>query len=222
MAARGGAAQGKPTFFATPGEFGRWLDRHHASEKELLVGFYKKKTGKANMTWPESVDEALCFGWIDGVRRSLGEESYTIRFTPRKERSNWSAVNVRRVAELTKEGRMRPAGMKAFEQRAAEKTGIYAYENKHLAELDGAQRRRFRANKKAWDYFRTRPEWYRKTATWWVISAKREETRERRLEELIETSEKGETIRPLTRPAARGRETGVAKGGANGGRKKSG
>ncbi len=205
---RGGAAQAKPTFFATPADFRRWLEKHHATEAELLVGFYKKGTGKPSITWPESVDEALCFGWIDGIRRSLSEDAYTIRFTPRQARSNWSAVNVKRVAELTKEGRMRPAGLRAFEQRAPEKTGIYAYENKHLAELNAAQERRFRANKKAWTFFQARPEGYRKTAIWWVVSAKLEETRTRRLEQLIERSEKGEPIGVLTPPAARKRSDG--------------
>src|SRR3954454_4745898 len=118
------------TFFATPAEFRAWLQEHHDSETELLVGFYKKGSGKPSITWPESVDEALCYGWIDGVRRSLGDEAYTIRFTPRKKRSVWSNVNIRRVGELIAEGRMRPAGLAAFEARTGERSGIYSFEQK--------------------------------------------------------------------------------------------
>jgi hypothetical protein len=125
----------QPTFFATPAEFRAWLERHHADRRELLVGFYKKSSGRPSITWPESVDEALCFGWIDGVRRSLGEEAYTIRFTPRQARSTWSAVNVRRARELIAEGRMTPAGLAAFEARGDDRTAIYSYEQRRAATL---------------------------------------------------------------------------------------
>ncbi|HWM92332.1 MAG TPA: YdeI/OmpD-associated family protein [Thermoanaerobaculia bacterium] len=178
-------------FFSTPSEFRAWLEKHHEREKELLVGFYKKGSGKPSITWPESVDEALCFGWIDGVRKSLGEESYMIRFTPRKPSSNWSAVNVARVEELSREGRMRPAGLKAFEERSEAKTGIYAYEQKDAATLEKAEERQFKANKPAWEFFHSQPAWYRKTAIWRVVSAKKEETRKKRLATLIEESAQG-------------------------------
>jgi uncharacterized protein YdeI (YjbR/CyaY-like superfamily) len=198
----------EPTFFATPEDFRAWLEAHHETETELLVGFHKKGSGRPSITWPESVDQALCFGWIDGVRRSLGDESYTIRFTPRKQRSNWSAINVRRVGELTELGLMRPAGVAAFERRSHDRTAIYSYERRKVAELDAEQERRFRANPGAWKWFQAQPAGYRRTATHWVISAKRPETRERRLEELIEDSAAGRTIRLLTRPSARGASGG--------------
>jgi uncharacterized protein YdeI (YjbR/CyaY-like superfamily) len=178
----------RPIFFATPSEFRACLEENHERATELLVGYYKKGSGKPSMTWRESVDEALCFGWIDGVRRSLGEESYTIRFTPRKPGSNWSAVNVARVEELTRLGRMRPAGLKAFEGRSEAKTGIYAYEQKDSAALEQAEEKQFRADKPAWEFFQSQPAWYRKTAIWRVVSAKKEETRKRRLARLIAES----------------------------------
>jgi uncharacterized protein YdeI (YjbR/CyaY-like superfamily) len=191
-------AKTEPVFFATPAEFRAWLEEHHADTPELLVGFWKKGSGKPSITWPESVDEALCFGWIDGVRRSLGDDAYTIRFTPRKARSTWSAVNVRRIGELTAEGRVRPAGLKAFEARSEAKTGIYSYEQRHedLAEPYASQ---MRTNAAAWEFWRKQPPWYRKAASWWVASAKKEETRLRRLATLIEDSAAGRTIRLLTR-----------------------
>ena len=189
----------EPTFFATPADFRAWLEAHHEGEKVLLVGFYKKGSGKPSITWPESVDEALCFGWIDGVRRSLGEDSYTIRFTPRQARSTWSAVNIRRVAELTELGLMRPAGLRAFEARTADNSEIYAYEQRGSVALTAAEEEQFRANTAAWDYWQARPAGYRRTAIHWVISAKREETRRKRLATLIEDSAQGRTIGPLTR-----------------------
>src|SRR5262249_52161737 len=154
------------TFFSTPEEFRAWLDEHHADETELWVGFYKKGSGRPSITWPESVDEALCFGWIDGVRKSVDEESYANRFTPRRARSVWSAVNVKRVQELTELGRMRPAGLKAFAERAEERSGVYAYEQRGSAELGAEFEELFRANEAAWTFFRAQPAGYRKTATW--------------------------------------------------------
>ncbi len=188
-----------PTFFATPDAFRAWFEEHHATTQELLVGFYKKSSGKPSITWPEAVDEALCFGWIDGVRKSIDDVSYSIRFTPRKPRSTWSAVNIKRVGELTELGRMRPAGLKAFEERTEEKSAIYAYEQEKTTELDATYEQQFRANTQAWDFFQAQAAWYRRTAIWWVISAKREETRLKRLATLIEDSEQGRTIGPLTR-----------------------
>jgi uncharacterized protein YdeI (YjbR/CyaY-like superfamily) len=164
----------------------------------LRVGFYKKGSGKPSITWPEAVDEALCYGWIDGVRRGIDDVSYAIRFTPRKSRSTWSAVNIKRVEELARLGHMRPAGLAAFAERAGEKSGIYAYEQK-AAQLDDEYERQFRANQQAWDFFQAQAAWYRRTAIWWVISAKKEETRLKRLATLIEESAQGRTIRPLTR-----------------------
>ncbi len=174
-----------PVFFATPEEFRAWLEAHHETEPELLVGFWKKGTGKPSLTWPESVDEALSFGWIDGVRRSLGDEAYTIRFTPRRARSTWSGVNVRRMDELIAEGRVRPAGMKAFEARSADKTAIYAYEQRAPG-LTEPYAGELRANAAAWEFWQKQAPWYRKTASWWIISAKKEETRRKRLATLIE------------------------------------
>ena len=179
----------RPLFFATPAEFRAWLERHHGEQTELLVGFHKKGTGKPSLTWPESVDEALCFGWIDGVRRSLGDESYSIRFTPRKATSNWSAINVARVGELTRLGRMRPAGLAAFAARVEKKTAIYSYEQRDSASFNDAQTSEFKAHKAAWRWFQSRPPGYRKITTYWVASAKKEETRARRLSTLIECCE---------------------------------
>jgi uncharacterized protein YdeI (YjbR/CyaY-like superfamily) len=202
----------EPTFFATPNEFRAWFEENHERESELLVGFYKKGTGRPSITWPESVDEALCFGWIDGVRRSLGDEAYTIRFTPRKQKSTWSAININRVGELIEEGRMQPAGLKAFHAREESNSRIYSYENRDKAVLDPALEERFRANEKAWNFFQVQPAGYRKTATYWVASAKQEPTRLRRLQTLIEDSEAGRRLAHLTpaprKPKAKGEELG--------------
>ncbi len=148
-------------------------------------------------------DGALCFGWIDGVRKSLNETSYVIRFTPRRPRSVWSAVNIKRVAELTKLGLMRPAGVQAFERRTGNRSEIYAYEQRKGAKIGGAYEKTFRANKKAWKFFQAQPPWYQRTASWWVISAKKEETRLKRLAQLLEDSEQERTIRELRRPAGK-------------------
>lgn len=184
----------EPRFFATPADFRKWLEKHHATERELLVGFYKKDSGKPSITWPESVDEALCVGWIDGVRKRIDDESYTIRFTPRKASSTWSAVNIKRITELIAEGRVLPAGLAAFEKRSEKKSGIYAYEQKDAAELDTAAEKQFRAHKAAWEFFQSQPAGYRKTLTWWVVNAKKEETRQKRLAQLIEASAGGRRL----------------------------
>lgn len=180
-----------PIFFASPAEFGSWLEANHGRESELWVGFHKKATGKPSLTWQQSVDEALCYGWIDGIRKSLGPESYKIRFTPRKANSNWSSVNVARIAELEREGRVRPAGREAFDRRAPARTGIYSYEQRKQAVFHPEMEALFRAVPEAWRYFESRPASYRRTATWWVITAKRPETQRRRLERLIEASRRG-------------------------------
>jgi uncharacterized protein YdeI (YjbR/CyaY-like superfamily) len=190
-------------FFATPAEFRAWFAAHHATEQELWVGFYKKDSGRPSITWPESVDEALCVGWIDGIRKTIDAESYKIRFTPRKSTSTWSAVNIARVAELTKERRMKPAGLAAFEQRSEAKSGIYAYEQRENATFTPAEEKRFRANAKAWKFFQAQPAGYRKTTTWWVVSAKRDETRVKRLATLIEDSAAGLPIAQLDRKGVR-------------------
>ncbi len=190
----------RPRFFSTPADFRAWLEAHHETEKELLVGFHKKGSGKPSITWPESVDEALCFGWIDGVRRSLPPAAYTIRFTPRRPTSIWSAVNVARAAELKKNGRMRPAGLRAFAARTPERTGIYSFERKKLAKLSKEQETTLRANRKAAAFFDAQPPGYRWLVIHWVTSAKRSETRERRLARLIADSAAGRRIGMLARP----------------------
>ena len=187
-----------PTFFPVPTDFRQWLKKNHASVKELWVGFHKRGTGKPSITWPESVDQALCFGWIDGLRKSLGVESYVIRFTPRKPTSIWSAVNTKRAKELMSLGLLEPAGKKAFEGRDAKKTNRYSFERENVR-LGAAYEKKFRANRGAWEFFQSQPPWYRRTATWWVVSAKQEETRQRRLATLISDSAAGRSIAPLQR-----------------------
>jgi uncharacterized protein YdeI (YjbR/CyaY-like superfamily) len=183
-----------PRFFATAAAFRAWLDAHHDGESELVVGFHKKGSGKPSMTWPESVDEALCYGWIDGVRRSLGEDSYTIRFTPRKSTSSWSNVNIAKVAALLAAGRMMPAGIAAWERRDPKKSGIYLFERNDRVAFDPADERRFKRSRVAWSFFQEQPPGYRRLATHYVTSAKRPETRERRLAALIGCSARGERL----------------------------
>lgn len=189
----------EPTFFATPAELGAWLAEHHATASELWVGFHKKGSGRPSVTWPEAVDEALCVGWIDGVRKGIDEHRYTIRFTPRKPRSIWSAVNLARVPELTAAGRMRPAGLEAFARRSEVRSSVYSYEQKDAATLEAAHEQRFRADPAAWEFFRSQAPWYRRAATWWVVSAKRAQTREKRLAQLVEDSAHGRRIPSLDR-----------------------
>jgi uncharacterized protein YdeI (YjbR/CyaY-like superfamily) len=188
-----------PLFFPTPADLRAWFEAHHTTAQELWLGFYKRGSGKPSVTWPESVDEALCFGWIDGVRKSLGEESYVIRFTPRRPTSIWSAVNIRRVEALTAEGRMCPPGLAAFALRRENKSGIYAYEQRS-EQLPEPYASRLQEHPAAWEFFQAQPPWYRKTIGWWVVSAKKEETRSKRLEQLIAECAAGRTLRQLTRP----------------------
>lgn len=190
----------KPTFFPAPANFRAWLEANHDKFTELLVGFHKKGSGIPSITWPESVEVALCFGWIDGVRKSLGDTGYTIRFTPRKPTSNWSAININLVQKLTKRGLMHPAGLKAFASRNEKKSAIYSYEQRKSARFTREQERQFRASKAAWKFFRSCPPWYRRVTTYWVTSAKKEETKVKRLSELIRYSQKGKTI-PRNTPA---------------------
>ena len=179
-----------PTFFKTQAEFRAWLRATHATARELWVGFHRRTSGKASITYPEAVDEALCFGWIDGVRKKINEHSYRVRFTPRKPNSIWSAVNTKRVTELIGLGRMHASGIRVFEGREQKQSLKYSYERKN-ARLDGELEKLFRANKKAWEFFQAQAPWYRRTASWWVISAKQEATRLRRLSTLIGDSARG-------------------------------
>ena len=193
----------RPTFFATSADWRRWLGKHHATVSELWVGFHKTGTGRPSITWPESVDEALCFGWIDGIRKSLDEDSYVIRFTPRRKGSTWSSVNTRHVQRLSHEGRMRPAGMAAFEARDPKRSGIYSFEQRQAVTLDAPASKQFKANTRAWKFWEAQPSGYRTTATHWVMSAKRDETRARRLATLIEDSTAGLRIALLRRPSSK-------------------
>ena len=188
----------KVTHFKSPSEFRTWLAKHHASSDELWVGYYKKGSGKPSMTWPESVDQALCFGWIDGIRKSVDDSSYTIRFTPRRARSIWSSVNIARARELIRDGLMQPAGLEAFEARQANRSGIYSYE-KRSEQLDDPYGKKLKRNRAAWEFYQAQPAWYRRAVNWWVVSAKKEETRLKRLEKLIEDSAGGRTLPQLTR-----------------------
>jgi uncharacterized protein YdeI (YjbR/CyaY-like superfamily) len=178
----------EPVFFATQNDFRQWLDKHYKAETELLVGYYKVGSGKASMTWPESVDQALCYGWIDGVRRTIDGEAYCIRFTPRRQGSIWSAVNIAKVDKLTKAGLMKPEGLAAFEKRTAAKSGIYAFEQQETAELPEELLRVFKADKPAYIFFEAQPPGYKKQMLHRIVTAKQEKTKLQRLEKLIEAS----------------------------------
>ncbi|MDB4965316.1 MAG: hypothetical protein JWN44_1005 [Myxococcales bacterium] len=186
-------------FFSSPDRFRKWLEAHHADTAELWVGFYKKGSGKPSITWPESVDQALCFGWIDGLRRSVDEVSYQIRFTPRRATSIWSNINIGRVEALTAAGLMRPAGLAVFGKRDAKKSGIYSFERDKAQSLPKPLEKQLRSNDEAWAFFTAQAPWYQRTAKYWVMNAKREETRMKRLATLIDDSAQARTIAPLTR-----------------------
>lgn len=184
-----------PIFFATAAEFRDWLDQHAATATEVVVGFHKRVTGTPSIDWPESVDEALCHGWIDGVRTRIDDKTYKIRFTPRKAVSTWSAVNIGRAEALILEGRMRPAGLAAFERRQEEKSRVYSFEQpKELVELSPAHEVVFLRHPQAWAFFQDQPDGYRRTVIWHILSAKKPETQLARLEKLIEASGRGERI----------------------------
>jgi uncharacterized protein YdeI (YjbR/CyaY-like superfamily) len=185
-----------PVYFTSPAQFRRWLERNHETQSEIWVGMHKVASGKKGITYKEALDEALCFGWIDGVRKSVDGESYMQRFTPRTAKSYWSAVNTKRVGELTKLGRMHPAGTAAFERRDGTATARYSFEREHAA-LEPAAEKQFRANKVAWAYFESEAPWYRRVITHWVTSAKRPETRQKRLETLIRDCAAGRRIGAL-------------------------
>jgi uncharacterized protein YdeI (YjbR/CyaY-like superfamily) len=183
----------KPKFFRTPADFGTWLEKNHATTTELWVGFYTKDSGKPSITWPESVDQALCFGWIDGIRKRVDEISYRIRFTPRRRGSIWSAINIKRAKELVRQKQMRPTGLKAFAARIENKSGIYSYEQRST-ELSQPYADLLKKNKAAWTFFEKQPPSYRKMIGWWIISPKKEETRMARLAKLISESAKGKRV----------------------------
>ena len=195
----------KTLFFKTPADFRAWLEGNHTKCAELAVGFYKKSSAKPSIRYPEAVDEALCFGWIDGVRKSADHAAYTVRFTPRKRKSQWSTINIRRAKELTAQGRMQPAGLAAFAM-ARNQPRKYSYEQRRQACFPPEQERQFRANRAAWEYFQNQPPWYRRTATFWVVSAMKEETRQRRLDALIDCCQQGRPIKPLERPVPKRQE----------------
>jgi uncharacterized protein YdeI (YjbR/CyaY-like superfamily) len=191
----------EPIFFASPEEFRAWLEEHHATEQEVFVGFWNRASGKPSMTWSQAVDEALCFGWIDSVNRRVDDERRAQRFSPRRPASNWSAVNIAKVARLRAEGRMRPAGEAAFARRREQKSGVYSYEQRYEAAFEPQQEARFRADAAAWEYWTAAPRGYRAMATWWVVSAKKPDTRERRLAQLIEDSATGRRLAQLKKQA---------------------
>jgi uncharacterized protein YdeI (YjbR/CyaY-like superfamily) len=179
-----------PTFFAHQSDFRKWLQKNHKKKTELLVGYYKVGSGKPSMTWAQSVDEALCFGWIDGVRKSIDNERYQIRFTQRKPTSIWSAINIKKIEDLQKKGLMRPAGLLIFEKRTEGKSSIYSYEKEEV-ELTQKFKKQFKTNKKAWDYFKSLAPSYRRLSIHWVMDAKQESTRLKRLHQLIADSAVG-------------------------------
>ncbi len=191
----------KPKYFRTPTDLRKWLEQHHGVARELWAGYYKINSRKPSIAWPESVDEALCYGWIDGIRKSVDDSRYTIRFTPRKPGSIWSAVNIERARALTKQGRMQPAGLTAFHARKENRSGIYSYEQRS-ATLVEPYATRLRQNAAAWAFFQARPASYQKAVNWWVVGARQEATRLSRLEQLIDDSAHGRTIRQFTRRKA--------------------
>lgn len=195
-----GASVDEPIYFATPEAFRAWLAERHETAGELWVGFHKRSSGTPSMTWPEAVDEALCVGWIDAVRKSIDAQRYMIRFTKRRPNSIWSSVNIARVEVLTAEGRMQPAGLRAFAGRKEARSGIYSHEQTEFPEIPPDDEREFRHNAAAWDFFQSCPGWYRKAAIWSILSAKRDETKRKRLAELIDCSARGETVPRFTRP----------------------
>jgi uncharacterized protein YdeI (YjbR/CyaY-like superfamily) len=183
-----------PRYFQSAADFGSWLEEHAASETELLVGFMKVGTGVPSLTWPEAVDEALCVGWIDGIRRRVDDERYSIRFTHRKAKSNWSAVNIARVEVLQASGRMKPAGLAAFARRTEAESGTASYEQEAMPSFERADEHTFRAQPAAWAYYEAAPASYKRRVTWWVVSAKQASTRRRRLHTLIDASAGGRRL----------------------------
>jgi uncharacterized protein YdeI (YjbR/CyaY-like superfamily) len=190
----------KPTFFSCAADFRCWLEEHAAQSTELWVGYFKARSGKASLTWTESVDHALCYGWVDGIRKSIDGARYMIRFTPRKPSSTWSAVNIKRAAALIERGLMQPAGLQAYRARRANRSGIYSYEQRP-SQLPEPYRSTLETNAQALEFFSAQPPSYRRAAIWWVVSAKREETRLRRLKQLIADSSRGRRISQSLKPS---------------------
>ena len=188
----------KPVHFPAPADLQKWFEANHASEEELWVGYFKKSSGRPSVTWPESVDEALCVGWIDGIRKNVDETRYTIRFTPRKPGSIWSSINVRRARALARGKRLRPAGLEAFEARRENRIGVYSYERRPSGLVE-PYRSLLKRNRKAWNFFEAQPGSYKRAVCWWVVSAKKEETRRKRLAQLVADSSRGRRIRQFTR-----------------------
>jgi uncharacterized protein YdeI (YjbR/CyaY-like superfamily) len=183
-----------PIFFGKPDDFRKWLEKHHQISTEQWVGFHRKFSGRASITWPEAVGEALCFGWIDGLRKTIDAESYKIRFTPRRPNSIWSAINIARMKKLIRGGRVRSAGMTAFQKRTPAKSHVYSYENRKAAKLSSAATKLFRAESGAWKFFQQQTESYRQTAIWWAVTAKRPQTQANRLERLVVSSKAGRRL----------------------------
>jgi uncharacterized protein YdeI (YjbR/CyaY-like superfamily) len=188
-------------FFRSVSELRRWLEKNHSKSDELWIGFYRKDSGKGGITYAEALDEALCYGWIDGIRKKLDTDSFTTRFTPRKPRSIWSNVNIAHIERLTREGRMMPPGIAAYERKDDARSGVYSFE-REVARLEPKMVTLFKRNPQAWKYFEAQPPYYRRLTAWWVISAKKEETRARRLAQLIELSSRRQRLPQLV-PAAR-------------------
>ena len=186
----------KPTFFKNQKELRKWFENNHDKGKEIWIGFYKKDSGKANFTWSQSVDQALCFGWIDGIRKSIDEVSYMIRFTPRNPKSNWSSVNIKKINELTKLGLMHRAGIEVFKKREEKRSKIYSFEQNKV-KLNKKYELKFKSSKNAWEFFQSLPPSTKKPSIWWVMSAKREETQIKRLDTLIKSSEEKTVIPQL-------------------------
>jgi uncharacterized protein YdeI (YjbR/CyaY-like superfamily) len=193
----------EPIFFTTPDQLRAWFDAHHETESELWLGYYKKHTGRSALAWSDAVDEALCVGWIDGLLRRIDDETHMQRFTPRKQGSHWSNINVAKVAVLVEQGRMRPAGLAAFAARSDARTGQASFERAQPAQFTPEQEQALRANPAAWDWFSSAAPSYRRTATHWVVSAKREETRARRLVQLIECSAEGRKLPQFISPTGK-------------------
>ncbi|HSP88427.1 MAG TPA: YdeI/OmpD-associated family protein [Ignavibacteriaceae bacterium] len=184
------------TFFPTQSDLRKWFEKNHNKADELWIGYYKKATGIPSITWQQSVDEALCFGWIDGIRKSIDEKSYKIRFTPRRKKSNWSAINIKRIKELIKQDLVKTSGLEAFKKRDEKKAKLYSFEQEKI-KLPKELEEKIKANKKAWKFFQKLPPYAKRLSTFWVISAKREETKLSRLKTLIKCSEEGKKIPPL-------------------------
>ncbi len=189
----------EPVFFTTPGELRAWFEQHHADTPELVVGYWKKHTGKPGISHTEAIEQALCFGWIDSIGRRIDDDRYQVRFTPRRPGSVWSAVNVAAVARLTEQGLMHPAGLRVFEERKPDRVAVYSYEQPEDARLDDAQQALLTSNEPAWAWFSAQPASYRRAAVHWVVSAKRADTRERRLQQLIADAAQGRRVPPLVR-----------------------